>query len=288
VVRYAADRYVNVVPEIEMPGHARAAISAYPQLGCNPDKQLKPWTRWGVCPDIFNPSDETIAFLQGVLSEVMQLFPSRFIHVGGDEAIKDQWRASPVVQEGIKALGLKDESELQSWFIAQMDAFLTRHGRRLIGWDEILEGGLAPGATVMSWRGEKGGVAAARAGHDVVMAPTSHTYFDYYQGPVENEPLAIGGYLPLKVVYEWEPIPNELNEKEAGHVLGAQGQLWTEYIPTPGHLEYMAFPRAAALAEVVWCPRGQRHFGGFLDRLVDHLQRLEVVDVNYRRLDRGP
>lgn len=286
IVRYAADRHINVVPEIEMPGHARAAISAYPQLGCNPQTQLKPWTVWGVCPDIFCPTDETVAFLQDVLTEVLDLFPSRFIHIGGDEAIKDQWKASPVVQARIKELGLKDEAEMQSWFIKQMDAFLTARGRRLVGWDEILEGGLAPGAVVMSWRGEKGGIAAARAGHDVVMAPTSNTYLDYYQGPKEREPLAIGGDLPLDKVYGYEPIPAALDEQEARHVLGAQGQLWSEYIPTPRHLEYMAYPRAAALAEVVWSAKETRSYDGFVARLREHVKRLQAMDVNYRPLDK--
>lgn len=285
IVRYAADRYVNIVPEIEMPGHARAAISAYPYLGCNPDQQLKPWTRWGVCPDIFNPTDKTVAFLQDVLTEVIELFPSRFIHVGGDEAVKTQWKASPTVQARIKELNLKDEAELQSWFIKQMDTFLAKHGRRLLGWDEILEGGLAPGATVMSWRGVKGGIAAARAGHDVVMAPTSHTYLDYYQGSSKKEPLAIGGRLPLRIVYQFEPVPTELNQQEAHHVLGAQGQLWTEYIAAPRHLEYMAYPRAAALAEVVWSGQTQRDYEAFVARLRHHRKRLDAMDINYRKVD---
>lgn len=286
IVRYAADRHINVVPEIEMPGHARAAISAYPQLGCNPDTPLKPWTVWGVCPDIFCPTDETIAFMQDVLTEVMELFPSPFIHIGGDEAVKDQWKASPVVQARIKELGLKDEAEMQSWFVKQMDAFLTRHGRRLVGWDEILEGGLAPGAVVMSWRGEKGGITAAKSGHDVVMAPTSYTYLDYYQGPKESEPLAIGGDLPIEKVYSYEPIPAELSADEARHVLGTQGQLWSEYIPNRRHLEYMAYPRAAALAEVAWSAKERRDFDSFMNRLRQHVQRLQVMDVNFRPLDK--
>ena len=285
IVRYAADRHVTVVPEIEMPGHARAAIASYPELGCNPDQRLSVRTIWGVCQDIFNPSDETIAFLQDVLVEVMELFPSTFIHIGGDEAVKDQWKASESVQARIRELGLADEEELQSWFIRQMDEFLTRHGRRLIGWDEILQGGLAPGATVMSWRGMDGGIAAARKGHDVVMAPTSHTYFDYYQGPPEDEPLAWGGLLPLETVYDFEPIPEELDKEQSRHILGAQGQLWGEYIPDERQLEYMAYPRACALAEVVWSPKEGRDYDGFRQRLERHLERLKVLDVNYRPLD---
>lgn len=285
IVRYAADRHINVLPEIEMPGHARAAISAYPQLGCNPGRQLEPWTVWGVCPDIFAPTDHTVAFLRDVLAEVLELFPSQFIHVGGDEAVKDQWKASEAIQERIRELGLKDEHEMQSWFIRQMDVFLSERGRRLIGWDEILEGGLAPGATVMSWRGKSGGIAAAQAGHDVVMAPTSHTYLDYYQGPPEKEPLAIGGMLTLETVYSWEPIPEELTPEQARHILGGQGQLWSEYLPNPRHVQYMAFPRAAALAEVLWSPKERRNYDDFLARLRKHLQRLEVMDVQYRHLD---
>ncbi len=260
IVKYAADRYIRIVPEIEMPGHATAAISAYPYLGVFPEKQkdLEPKTYWGVHPDIFAPCPRTIAFLQDVLAEVMELFPSEYIHIGGDEAVKTQWKASEEVQAMIREKGLKGEDELQSWFVEQMDAFLTQHGRRLIGWDEILEGGLAPGATVMSWRGEQGGIAAANAGHDVVMAPTAYTYLDYYQGPPKSEPLAIGGNLPLSKVYSYDPIPEAIAPDKAKHVLGVQGQLWGEYIATPERLDYMAYPRAAALAEVGWSPEDGR------------------------------
>lgn len=285
IVRYAADRYIEVVPEIEMPGHARAAIAAYPELGCYPERRLRPWTRWGICEDIFNPFDPTISFLQDVLAETMELFPSRFIHIGGDEAIKDQWKGVPAIQARMRELGLKNEEELQSWFIRQMDEYLAKHGRRLVGWDEILEGGLAPGAVVMSWTGEEGGIAAAKAGHDVVMTPRFWTYFDYYQGPRETEPMAFDEDLPLRKVYEYEPIPKALNEEQARHILGSQGQLWGEYMPDPRHVEYMAFPRAAALAEVVWSPRGPRDYGAFIGRLRQHLKRLEALDVNFRRLD---
>jgi len=287
IVRYASDRHIRIVPEIEMPGHARAAISAYPNLGVFPEKQrdLKPWTHWGVSEDIFAPRAGTIEFLQDVLLEVMDLFPGTYIHVGGDEAIKNQWKASEEMQALIREKGLEDEEQLQAWFIKQMDTFLTEHGRRLIGWDEILEGGLAPGATVMSWRGEKGGIAAANAGHDVVMAPTSHTYFDYYQGPAEKEPLAIGGNLPLERVYRYDPLPKAIAPEKAGHVLGVQGQLWREYISTRSHLEYMAYPRATALAEVCWSEGGAKDYQKFLFRLRHHLKRFEVRGVNYRRLD---
>jgi hexosaminidase len=284
VVAYAAERFVNVVPEIEMPGHAQAAIAAYPWLGNNPNRQLEVWNRWGVSENILNAEPRTIAFMQDVLAEVLELFPSRFIHVGGDEAVKTQWRSSPRAQARIRELGLKNEAELQSWFIHQMDTYLTSRGRRLVGWDEILEGGLAPGATVMSWRGEKGGVAAARAGHDVVMAPTTYTYLDYYQSANrDSEPLAIGGLLPLDSVYGYEPIPADLEPQYAKHVLGAQGQLWTEYMPTSQQVEYMAFPRMTALAEVVWTPRERKDLADFRRRLDVHLRRLDALQVNYRK-----
>ena len=249
------------------------------------------WTGWGVTPWIFNANDKTIAFMQDVLTEVMDIFPSTFIHVGGDEAAKDLWKVNPRIQARIKELGVKDEHELQSWFIRQMDTYLTAKGRRLVGWDEILEGGLAPGATVMSWRGIKGGIEAAQAGHDVVMAPGSHTYLDHYESrDVAREGLGIGGYLPIDTVYAFEPVPAELTPEQARHVLGAQAQLWTEYMPDPKRVEYMAFPRLAALAEVVWTPRERKDFPDFLHRLGTHLQRLDALDVNYRPLDgpRGP
>jgi hexosaminidase len=284
IVAYAAARFITIVPEIEMPGHSQAAIAAYPALG-NTGLPLDVWDSWGVSENILNPSDSTIAFYQRVLEEVMGLFPGPWVHIGGDEATKAQWRQSPLAQARIRELGLRDESELQSWFIRQMDTFLTSRGRRLIGWDEILEGGLAPNATVMSWRGTTGGIAAARAGHDVVMTPGSHTYFDHYQSlDRASEPLAIGGFLPLDTVYAYEPVPPDLNPDEARHVLGAQAQLWTEYIPDPKQAEYMAFPRLCALAEVVWTPRALRDYADFRARLSTHLRRLAILDVNYRPL----
>jgi len=282
IVAYARDRFVNVLPEIEMPGHALAAIAAYPQLGVT-GQPVDVGMRWGVYANILNAEDSTVAFMQDVLAEVLELFPSRFIHIGGDEADKALWKTSPRIQERIRELGLKDEHELQSWFIQRMDAFLTGKGRRLVGWDEILEGGLAPNATVMSWRGTAGGIEAARAGHDVVMAPTSHTYLDYYQSQnTTGEPLAIGGYLPLETVYAFEPIPAELEAAHRGRILGAQVQVWTEYMKGPKQVEYMAFPRLTALAEVVWTPAGRRNYRDFLTRLGDHLQRLAILDVAYR------
>jgi len=284
IVAYARARFVTIVPEIEMPGHSQAAIAAYPELG-NTGDTVPVWTRWGVDENILNPSDATIQFEQNVLSEVMGLFPGRWIHVGGDEAPKTQWKASPLAQGRIRDLGLKDEDELQSWFTRRMDEFLTAHGRTLVGWDEILQGGLAPNAVVMSWRGIDGGIIAARAGHDVVMAPGSHTYFDHYQSAdTGNEPLAIGGFLPLDTVYAYDPVPAALAADEARHVLGAQGQVWTEYIPDPKRVEYMAFPRACALAEVLWTPVERKDYPDFRRRLAAHLARLAVLDVNYRPL----
>ena len=286
IVAYAAERFVTVVPEIEMPGHVQAAIAAYPQLGVRRDTTVGVMQVWGTSDFILNASDSTVAFMQDVLSEVLELFPGQFVHIGGDEAGKSQWKASPEIQARIRELGLKDEHELQSWFVRQMDVFLTSRGRRLLGWDEILEGGIAPGATVMSWRGMDGGIAAARANHDVVMAPSSHTYFDHYQSRNQrSEPLAIGGFNPIDNVYAFEPVPASLTAEESRHILGAQAQLWTEYIQTPKDLEYMAFPRISTLAEVVWTPRDVRNFGDFMRRLGPHLRRLDAMDVRYRLPD---
>ncbi len=285
IVAYARKRHVNIVPEIEMPGHAQAAIAAYPELG-NTGEKLAVSTYFGVNKNVFNVNEKTILFLQDVLSELLEIFPSKFIHVGGDECPKDQWKASPEAQARMKQLGLKNEDELQSYFIRRMDTFLAERGRRLIGWDEILEGGLAPGATVMSWRGIKGGVAAAKAGHDVVMSPTDYLYLDYYQSEDPNEPLAIGGYVPLEKVYSFEPVPRDFTEAERKRVLGAQGNIWTEYIKTPEHLEYMAFPRLAALAEVVWTASDQKNFQDFVARVWPQQDRWKAMEVNFRPVRR--
>ncbi|HEY4304011.1 MAG TPA: beta-N-acetylhexosaminidase [Gemmatimonadaceae bacterium] len=291
VVAYAAERFVTIVPEIEMPGHAQAAISAYPSLG-NFGDTIRPWTMWGVTNYILNPSDTTIAFMQDVLTEVMQVFPGSMVHIGGDEAPKPQWRSSPRAQHLIDALNLRDpgdtptafksEDRLQSWFTTQMHAFLSKRGRRLIGWDEILDGGLAPNAVVMSWRGLQGGITAARAGHDVIMTPNAYTYFDHYQAPSAAEPLAIGGFLPIDSVYLYEPVPADLEPQFAKHILGAQAQVWTEYLEGPKNVEYMAYPRAAALAEVLWTPPNRRDLSDFKKRLADDERRLNALDVNYR------
>ena len=288
LVRYAAEHYVTIVPEIEMPAHTGAAIVSCPDIGLYPDKlkNLPPEKRWTANERILAPRPQTVAFMQDVLTEVMKLFPGGYIHIGGDEANMDHWKKSKEMQALLLRLGLKDEAGLHSWFIKQMDAFLTRHGRLLVGWDEILQGGLAPGAVVMSWRGQAGGITAAKAGHDVIMAPTSHTYFDYYQGPAKSEPKAIGGYISLEKVYQFEPVPSVLDNGQAERVLGGQGQLWGEYIADRRHREYMAYPRAAALSEVLWSPRQGRSYELFLNRLVEHLKRLNEMNVNYRPLDR--
>lgn len=281
VVAYAAERHVTIVPEIEMPGHAKAALAAYPELACTPGP-FEVRTTWGVDEDVFCPSEATFAFLEGVLTEVMALFPGTYIHVGGDEVPKTRWRSSPAAQEVIRREGLRDENELQSWFIRRIERFLLQHGRRLIGWDEILEGGLAPEATVMSWRGTAGGIEAARQRHDVIMTPNSHLYFDFYQGDARFEPLAIGGLSPIEKVYAYEPVPDSLTPDEAAHILGAQANVWTEYLKTPGAVEYMAWPRALALAEVTWSTREARDWDSFVARLPAALRALDALGVNYR------
>lgn len=287
VVAYAAARHITVVPEIEMPGHSQAAIAAYPELG-NLNEPIPVGTKWGVIENVFNVEESTILFLQDVLTEVMALFPGQFIHIGGDECPKTQWKASPRVQARMKELGLKDEHEMQSWFIRRMDKFLSEKGRRLIGWSEILEGGLAEKAALMVWLGNDGAMTAVKSGHDVVMAQTSHTYFDYYQSKdTKKEPHAIGGFLPLDKVYSYEPILPEMTAEQAKHVLGVQFQTWTEYIPHMKHAEYMVFPRACALSEVAWSDKSRRNWDDFQTRLPVHLDRLTVLDVNYRKWDPG-
>lgn len=286
VVAYAQKRFITVVPEIEMPGHAAAALASYPELGCR-GEGYQVWTSWGIAKDLFCAGNDAVfMFLENVLSEVLALFPGEYIHIGGDECPKDRWRACPKCQARIKSEGLAGEHELQSYFIRRIEHWLNNQGRRLIGWDEILEGGLAPNATVMSWRGNEGGIKAANAGHDVVMTPTTHCYFDYYQSQnQEDEPPAIGNYIPLEQVYGLNPIPPAISPDKAHHVLGAQGNIWTEYMPTQQQVEYMTYPRATALAEVVWSDEAGRNYDEFLLRLAPHLKRLDNLDVNYRRLD---
>ncbi len=285
IVAYAKDRFITVVPEIEMPGHAQAAIAAYPELG-NGKTEIEVLTKWGVSENVFNVKDSTIEFLQNVLTEVMGLFAGQFIHIGGDECPKAQWKADAFAQAKMDELGIKDEHGLQSWFIQQMDQFLTAKGRRLIGWSEILEGGLAQGAALMVWLGNEGAMEAVSSGHDVVMAQTTHTYLDYYQAKDRtNEPHAIGGFLPIEKVYEYNPILPTMSVKQAQHVLGCQFQLWSEYTPNPTQMEYMAFPRACALAEVAWTQQEQRSWPDFRARLGKHVLRLKALGVNFRALD---
>ena len=260
IVAYAAKRYITVVPEIEMPGHALAALASYPELGCT-GGPYELATRWGVFNDIMCAGKEsTFEFLQGVIDEVIELFPSKIIHIGGDEAPKHNWKECPLCQQRMKEEGLKDEHELQSWFITRMEKYINSKGRSIIGWDEILEGGLAPNAAVMSWRGEAGGIEAAKSGHFVVMSPGSHCYLDHYQAEPATQPLAIGGFTSLAKIYGYEPVPASLNAEEAKYIMGAQGNVWTEYMPNSAHVEYMVYPRAAALSEVVWSPKESRNY----------------------------
>jgi hexosaminidase len=287
VVAYASERFITVLPEIEMPGHALAALASYPELGCTGNGYAV-GTRWGIEEDVFCAgNEESYRFVENVLAEVMDLFPSEYIHVGGDECPKVRWVACPKCQGLIEREGLADEDELQSYFVRRVEAFLSENGRKLVGWDEILEGGLAPHATVMSWRGTAGGFQAAEAGHDVVMSPTSHCYLDYYQSRhQENEPPAIGGFISLEKIYAFDPADG-IPQDKAHHVLGGQANLWSEYINTNEQAEYMAYPRATALAEVVWSKPEDRVFAAFRSRLQHHLVRLERMGVNYRRLDEG-
>lgn len=283
VVAYAAERYVTVVPEIEMPGHSLAALAAYPELSCTGGPFKMP-VRWGIQKDVYCAGNEqTFTFLQDVLTEVAGLFPSPIIHIGGDECPKDRWKACPKCQARIKAEGLKDEHELQSYFIRRIENFLLTKNKRIMGWDEILEGGLAPNASVMSWRGIKGGIEAAKQHHDVIMTPTDYLYFDYYQGEPYHEPVAIGGLLTLEKVYSYEPVPAELSAAEAKYIKGAQGNIWCEYIHSPEKVEYMTFPRAAALAEVVWTAPRLKNWEDFKRRMVYEYKRYEDKGINYSK-----
>ena len=279
IVAYAASLEVTIIPEIEMPGHSQAAIAAYPELGCT-GMQVEVATKWGVFDEVYCTKEETFEFLENVLDEVMDLFPSEYIHIGGDEAPKTHWKSCQDCQQRIKDEGLKDEHELQNYFITRIEKYLNAKGRQIIGWDEILEGGLAPNATVLSWRGINGAVEAAIQHHNVVMTPTSHCYFDYYQSENEDEPLAIGGYLPLEKVYNFNPIPETLSKEESQYVLGAQGNIWTEYMPTEEQVEYMAFPRILAMSEVVWSNPNEKNYEDFVNRVEYFNRRLDALDIN--------
>lgn len=281
IVKYAADRYITVVPEIEMPGHALAALSAYPELGCT-GGPYKSATKWGVFDDVMCAGKEsTFNFLEGVIDEVISLFPSTFIHVGGDECPKVRWHDCPLCQQRMKEESLADEHQLQSYFVQRMERYINSKGRKVIGWDEILEGGLAPNAAVMSWRGEEGGISAAGQQHYVVMTPGSHCYLDHYQGDKETEPLAIGGFTPLEKIYGYEPVPAALSAENARFVMGAQGNVWTEYMASPAHVEYMVYPRAAALSEVLWSPKESRDYPSFMKRMKFMVKRYKSIGLNY-------
>ncbi len=284
VLAYAAERHIIVVPEIEMPGHCTSALAAYPDLSCTGGPfTLPPGGLWPIS-DVYCPGNEAVfAFLEDVLDEVLALFPSKIIHIGGDEVDKSRWKVCPKCQARMKAEGLKSEEELQSWFVRRIEAYLNARGRTLLGWDEILEGGLAPNAAVMSWRGFEGGMAAAKAGHPVVMTPTAFCYYDYLQGDPALEPPGIGGYVPLSKAYAFEPVPEGLTPEEAGRIIGAQANLWTEFIPTPSHAEYMTFPRIAAMAETGWTPAADKSWPDFLRRLTVQLRRYDRMNVHYAR-----
>ena len=282
IVAYARERGVTVLPEIEMPGHSLAALAAYPEYA-NVPGPFEVRTTWGISDEVFSPSDATFTFLENVLREVLDIFPSEYIHIGGDEAPKKRWKESAEAQAIINKEKLADEDELQSWFIRRIERFLDLNGRRLVGWDEILEGGLAPNATVMSWRGTAGGIAAAKQGHDVVMAPQADLYFDHYQADPEHEPLAIGGMTPIEDTYGYEPIAAELSADEAKHVLGTEACVWTEYMATSEQVEYMAYPRVLALAEIAWSPSEARDWTSFSARLPAALRLLDRLGVKYRR-----
>lgn len=282
VIEYAAKKHITIVPEIELPGHASAAVAAYPELSCA-GKQIEVIKNWGVFEDVFCPKPHTMKFLQDVLSEVIALFPSKYIHIGGDECPKKAWKECKHCQALIKSKKLKNEDELQSYVIKEIEKFVNKKGRQIIGWDEILEGGLAPNAAVMSWRGTEGGIHAAKEHHKVVMSPTSHCYFDYYQSQSPNEPLAIGGYLPLEKVYSYEPLPTELTKEQQQYIWGAQGNIWTEYLPTPEKVEYMLLPRLLALAEFVWSAPEKKNFASFVKKVQQHFTVLDLMKANYAK-----
>jgi len=281
VVEYAKKRFITIIPEIEMPGHCLAALASYPELSCS-GGPFNVGTEWGVINDVYCAGNEkTFEFLENVIDEVSALFPGQFFHVGGDECPKIRWSNCVRCQNRIKTEGLKDEHELQSYFIKRIERILNARGKRLVGWDEILEGGLAPNATVMSWRGTQGGTDAAKSGHDVVMTPTSHCYFDYHQG-VAGEPRTVGGFLPIDTVYSFEPVPDDLTVEEATHILGAQGNVWTESMPDSCQVEYMVLPRLCAMSEVLWTENSKRDFQDFARRLEKHYDRFVAQDLNFR------
>ncbi|MBQ7640053.1 MAG: family 20 glycosylhydrolase [Bacteroidales bacterium] len=280
LVQYAAERYVTIIPEIEMPGHALAAISCYPELSCGLEDHYETATKWGVFKQVFCTKDETFKFLEDVMDEVFELFPSTLVHIGGDECPKASWKQCPHCQAMIRKLGLKDEFELQSWFITRMEKYINSKGHEIIGWDEILQGGLAPNAKVMSWLGEEGGIKAAQQHHEVVMAPYPKYYLDYWQADPDSEPLAMDGPTLLRTMYEYNPVPEILKPEERRYIIGVEGCVWTEYMPTPARVEYMAWPRMCAIAESGWS-NVAKDWEGFTRRLEHHLKRLDGLHVGY-------
>jgi len=280
LVKYAEDRYVTIIPEIEMPGHALAAIACYPELSCGLEENYETATKWGVFKQVYCPKDETFKFLEDVMDEVFELFPSKLVHIGGDECPKASWKECPHCQQMIKKLGLKDEFELQSWFITRMEKYINSKGHEIIGWDEILQGGLAPNAKVMSWLGEEGGIKAAQQHHEVVMAPHYRYYLDYWQADPDTEPLAMSGPTTLRTMYDYNPVPDVLTPEEAKYIIGVEGCVWTEYMPTPARVEYMAWPRMCAIAETGWTKTG-KDWEAFAERLEKHLGRLDELHVGY-------
>lgn len=280
IIKYAQERFIEVIPEIDMPGHTASLIASYPELGTSKEKtEVK--KIWGVQDEILIPTENTFNFLDNVFREITTLFPSEYVHIGGDEARKKQWNESTEVQELMENLEIEDEDSLQTYFIGRVQKLLNKYGKKIIGWDEIIEGGLVSDATVMSWRGEDGGITAAKSGNDAIMTPTSHLYFDYYQAKT-GEPLAIGGLIPLEKVYSYEPIPDGLDINQATRILGAQGNVWTEYIKTPKMVEYMSVPRMTALSEIVWSKRKKRDFSEFKIRLNFYKYFLDIKNINYR------
>ncbi len=280
VVAYAAARHITIVPEIDVPGHAQAAVAAYPEHGVV-DGPTEPSHNWGVNPYLFNPREETLQFLEGVLAEVIDLFPGPYVHIGGDEAVKYQWQASPAVQAHIRALGLKDEEALQSHMLKRLEKFLEEHDRKLIGWDEIIEGGLPPQATVMSWRGIEGGIEAATHGHDVVMAPGNTLYLDFLQTNLPDEPPGRPKFTSMQKIYAFDPVPGQLQPEQRRHVIGVQANMWTEHTRTWERLQHNLFPRMAALAEIAWTPLQRKDYDDFLKRLPAQLQRYRALDIAY-------
>ena len=280
LIEYAAARYVTIIPEIEIPGHSLAAISCYPELSCGLEDHYETATRWGIFRQVYCPKEETFKFLEDVFDEIIDLFPSELIHIGGDECPKTSWKQCPHCQALIKKLGLKDEFELQSWFIQRMEKYINSKGRQIIGWDEILQGGLAPNARVMSWLGEEGGIKAAQQHHEVVMAPYPKYYLDYWQADPDSEPLAMGGPTLLRTMYDYNPVPEVLTPEEQKYIIGVEGCVWTEYMPTPARVEYMAWPRMCAIAESGWS-KAPKDWEGFTRRLETHLGRLDELNVGY-------